>query len=448
MTRIYLDYAATTPVDPAVFRSMRPYFSARFGNPSSLHSFGQEAMAAVDQSRETIAQAIGAGFREIIFTGSATEANNLALRGAIAELRRKLRGTTQKNFRVSQRDVREGPRPRVITSAVEHESVLETCRELGKEGVEIVYVKPRKDGVIDPRDIERVLNERTILVSIMYANNEIGTIQPLAEISRIIKDFRYEIRKQYESTKIRNSDYSITGLPSYYPLLHTDAVQAFQFLDCNVDSLGVDVMTLSAHKIYGPKGIGALYARGDRVRGIGHSEKTSLHPNPCTLAPIITGGGQEFSLRSGTENVPSVAGFGKAVELVRSDKRLASLKLRRSGQATRIEKLRDNFWMGIKKIYPRAQTNGDLRNRLPNNLNVYFPGHKATDLLMKLDLAGIAASSGSACRARSSEPSYVLSACGLLRERVESSVRFSIGRPTTDAEIRESLKRMRAIFRN
>ncbi len=383
MDRIYLDYAASTPVDPEVLRAILPYFAEKFGNPGSLHSFGQEAMAAVDISRETIAKAIRADFREIIFTGSATEANNLALRGSIKSVMRHGSSVTS---------------PRIIVSAVEHESILETARDLEKEGVEVVYVPVSRSGIVDLEKLKSSLNERTLFISVMYAQNEIGTIQPIAEIARIIREFRGK---------------------NPYPLFHTDAVQAFQFFDCDAKKIGVDMMTLSAHKIYGPKGIGALYVR-----------------NGADITPLITGGGQEFGLRSGTENVPLIVGFAKAVEIVSSVRRQAS---RRTGE------LRDYFWDELKKIYPRAEINGSEKSfeRLPNILNVYFPEYFAEDLLAKFDLAGLAVSAGSACRSRAVGSSYVIEALGYSKDRAKRSIRFSFGRPTKKEEINGALRIMR-----
>ncbi|MDP2598477.1 MAG: cysteine desulfurase family protein [Candidatus Liptonbacteria bacterium] len=307
MEKIYLDYAASTPVDPRVFEAMRPYFTEKFGNPGSLHSFGQEAIAAVDKSRETIAKALGADFREVIFTGSATEANNLALRGVIKRF----------EYRISNIEY-----PRIIISAIEHESVLETARDLEREGIEVVYLPVDRRGVVDLEKLKEALNERTVLVSIMHANNEIGTAQPLFEIHRIIEDF-----------KKRNS-----SIPQFLncPLLHSDCAQAFQFLDCDVDALGVDLMTLSAHKIYGPKGIGALYVRQGKEKNVKLPDSRFQ-----ILDSIATGGGQEFGLRSGTENVPLIVGFAKAVELAIAV---------REKEARRIGDLRDRFWAELKKI--------------------------------------------------------------------------------------------------
>lgn len=410
MKRIYLDYAATTPVDPAVLRAMQPYFSEKFGNAGSLHSFGQEAMAALDRSREIIATSIGADFREIIFTGSATEVNNLVLRGVAAR----------------------SSEPRIIVSSVEHESVLETARDLDKEGVDVVYLPVDKTGLVDLKKLEASLNENTVLVSVMYANNEIGTIQQVAAIAKIISDFRSQIANRKSFGAKEKSDKCPT--PGAMPLFHTDASQAFQFLDCSVLDRGVDFMTFSSHKIYGPKGVGALYMKQTSARS----------PFSAPLSPVMTGGDQEFGLRSGTENIPAIVGFAKAVELLVNLNKLTNKN---------IANLRDELWRGIKKIYPKAEINGtpitkssECKNKkgnlqsLPNILNVYFPGREAQDLLTKFDLHGLAVSSGSACRARASLSSYVIEELGYSKERARSSIRFSLGRPTMKKEIAHTLR--------
>lgn len=377
MKRIYLDYAATTPVDPEVARAITPYFSERFGNPGSLHAFGQEAIAAVDRSRETIANVLGVDFRQLIFTGSATEANNLALRGAV------------KKFREMRKVA-----PRVVVSAIEHESVLETAKDLEREGVRVVRIPVGKKGIVDLKKIKESLTADTALVSVMSAQNEIGTIEPVADIAKIVKEFRGK---------------------NIHPLFHTDAAQALQFLDCAPGRSGADLMTISSQKIYGPKGIGVLYARGREL-----------------LAPLITGGGQEFGLRPGTENVPAIAGFAKAAELA-----VAA----REKESKRIAALRDRLWNGIKNIIPDAEINGaELSSeKLPNILNVYFPNRSAQDLLVKFDLNGLAVSAGSACRSRALESSYVVEALGHSKERAKASIRFSLGRPTAKEEIEETL---------
>ncbi|MEK9186546.1 MAG: cysteine desulfurase family protein [Patescibacteria group bacterium] len=394
MKRIYLDYAASTPVDKRVKAAMDPYFSDVYGNAGSVHQFGQEASAAIFKARRTIAETVGAKYDEVIFTGSATEANNLALRGIIKNLTLKIKS------------------PRIIISAFEHASVLETCRDLEKEGVEIIYIPVSRAGLVDLKKIKAALNDQTVLVSIMYANNEVGTTQPIFEISKIIKDFK---NRQAQG---------------FYPVFHTDAVQAFQYLDCNVDRLGVDLMTLSAHKIYGPKGIGALYVRkvfnatsDHRQGGAGHRQGGAR----LNISPIITGGEQEpHGLWSGTPNTPSIVGFGKAVEIN---------EVIKEKEAKRVLTLRDYCWKKIKKVFPSAQLNGDAKNRLPNNLNIYFPGQEAHELVIRLDLAGVAVSSGVACSARIVKPSATLTAMGLPKSRALESLRISLGRQTTKKEI-------------
>lgn len=459
MRKIYLDYAAATPVDPSVKKVMEPYFYQKFGNPSSLHFFGQEAMAAIDESREKIAKNIGADFREIIFTGSATEANNLALRGVVKNFNN-LRAVAFRNQNIfapaakfsspSARHPAFGGNQagapagcsswqsaldkkflplRIIVSSIEHKSILETAHDLEKEGVEVIYLPVNREGFVGLKKLKEALNERTVLVSIMYVNNEIGTIQPITKISEIIRNFRQ----------------TLTPKPyTPYPLFHTDAVQAFQYLDCDVNKLGVDLMTLSAHKIYGPKGVGGLY-----VRTIDNKQLTIDRKNNGQwsmvkgqlLSPLIAGGGQEFGFRSGTENIVAIVGFAKAVELVSNSRELEN---------KRIEKLSDYFWKELKKINLKIQLNSIPKitnyklpiTNLPNILNIYFPGKLSKDLLIKLDLAGIAVSSGSACSVRSSKPSHVLKSCGLSENRIKSSLRFSLGRPTTKAEINEAIKRL------
>ena len=427
-----MDYAATTPMDMKVKKAMAPYFSAPpaggFGNPGSLHFFGQKAMTAVDESREKIAKAINADFREIIFTGSATEANNLALRGIVKKFKIK-----DLRFKI----------PRIIVSAIEHDSILETCRDLEREEIEIIYLPVNKQGIIDLKKLKESLNERTVLVSIMCANNEIGIVQNIAGISKIIKDFKKE------------------NFFSKYPLFHTDAVQAFQFLDCDVNKLGVDLMTLSAHKIYGPKGIGTLYINSKlqtpnykqilNSKNKIQNKKTKIWDlgfgiwDLPVVKPLTTGGGQEFGLRSGTENVAAIVGFAKAIELVSNSRELEN---------KRVRQLTDYFWRELKKLSPKAEINGlkDLRfmiydlRKLPNILNVYFPNQNSQDLLIKLDLNGIAVSSGSACSARATKPSHVLKAIGLSDKKIKSSLRFSLGKFTTKEEINRALKIIKKLF--
>lgn len=388
--KIYLDYAASTPVDRQVFEAMKPYFSKKFGNPGSLHQFGQEAVKGTDLAREKVASAINADFREVIFTGSATESDNMAVRGAIKKALR------EESFE---------DQPRIIVSEIEHEAILETARDVEQRGVDVVYAPVDEDGFVDPEFIKKHLTESTVLVSIMYANNEVGTIQPIQEIAEIINEFRDD---------------------SIYPIFHTDAVQALQFLDCDVEKLGVDMMTFSGHKIYGPKGVGVLYINRDK-----------FSPNENPLDPFITGGGQEFGLRSGTENTPLIAGFGKAVELIEENK---------DKEKERIKDLKNKLLSNIKESISDVEVNGS-GDQLPNILNLYFPGLSSEDLLIKLDMAGVAVSSGAACGARAAKQSHVLKAIGMSSKRIDSSLRFSFGRPTTKEDIENASKIIKDVIK-
>ena len=330
-------------------------------------------------------------------------------------------------------------KPRIIVSSIEHESVLETARDLEQDGVEVIYLPVDKRGVVDLKKLKESLNENTVLVSIMYVNNEIGTVQPISEIAKIIGDFRASSSITSRSigkhgprpSPGRQSGLSLTRLP----LFHVDASQAFQFFDCDVKKLGVDMMTLSAHKMYGPKGSGALYV------------SSSFQPPTSKLQPLLAGGGQEFGLRSGTENVPAIVGFAKAVELSAHSRELAEKK---------IGPLRDYFWRETKKIQPKAEANGILQatsekakaTNASHILNIYFPGHAAQDILTRLDLAGISASSGSACRSRAMESSYVIEALKYSRERAKSSVRFSFGQTNDKRRNRCGIKVLKRFLRN
>lgn len=375
-------------MDPRVLEEIQPYFRESFGNAGSLHSFGQKANAAIDNAREILAKELGVGFGEVIFTGSATEANNHVLRGAV------------RGFRET-RDKRQ--ETRIIISAIEHESVFETAEDLEKDGVEIIKIPVSKEGIVDLEAFEKSLNENTAIVSIIFASNVVGTIEPIKEIGEIIKKFREK-----------------TG--SEYPVFHTDAVQAFQYMKLDMNELGVDALTLSGQKIYGPKGVGAL------------AIKKKWIPK---AAPLITGGTQEFGERAGTPNTPGIVGFGKAVEIVTSN---------REQETRRVGELRDMLWVGIKKIFPDAELNGSGKNRLPNNLHVSFPGQDNQDLLIKLDQLGIAVSIGSACSIRSRQASRVVLECGLGDERATNSIRFTLGRDTTEEEITEALKRIKSLI--
>lgn len=365
MRRIYLDHNATTPVRPDVLREMMPYLQGRFGNASSFHAPGQAAREAVEQARRRVADLIGAEPREIIFTSGGTEADNLAIRGTV------------------ERAAQGKRRPHIVTSAIEHPAVLNTCQHLEKSGCVVSYVPVDGSGLVHPDSVARAVTQETLLVSIMLANNEIGTIQPVAEIARMARE---------------------KGV-----LVHTDAVQAVGRLPVDVRELGVDLLSISAHKIYGPKGVGALYVR----RGV-------------RLAPMLYGGHHERNLRAGTENVPAIAGFGKACEIAAAE--LPSVAQR---EAT----LRDKLERGILECIPHMRVNGDRRQRLPNTLNVGVAFVEGEALLVNLDLEGIAIATGSACSSGSLKPSHVQLAIGRSHEQAHGSLRFSLGRETTEEEI-------------
>jgi cysteine desulfurase len=367
----YLDYAATTPLDPGVFRAMTPYFKKNFGNPSAIHGPGQEALAAVENSRWIVASFLEADVQEIFFTGSATEADNLAILGVVKAAK--------------------AQKPHIITSKIEHHAILEPCAELEKQGVEVTYLPVDKDGIVSATDVEKAIKPNTVLVSIMYANNEIGTIQPLAQISQVIKKNNPKI------------------------IFHTDAVQAVNYLDCDVKKLGVDLLTLSGHKIYGPKGVGALYIK-----------KGTL------ISPLVLGGGQERGLRSGTENVAGIVGLATAIKLIQDTK----TKI----QNIRMRQLRDRIIKTVMKVIPDVQLNGSKTLRLPNNANFSFGGVEGEAIVIALDQKGIAASTASACSSKSLEPSHVLMALGMPEELAHGSLRITLGRFTTPKEADKFLR--------
>ncbi|MDO8443015.1 MAG: cysteine desulfurase family protein [bacterium] len=438
MKRYYFDYAATTPVDKRVVKAMQPYYSEIFGNPGSLHKFGQEASAAVFKARNKISKLINCDYREIIFTGSATEANNLALRGTLKAL------ISNYKFQITKTD----NRPRIIISAIEHESVLETCRDLEKTGLaEIIYLPVSKEGIVDLKKLKEFLNERTVLVSIMYANNEMGAIQPISEIANIIHDFKNSkletiARHSREGGnpeiwiphQVRNDR---SDFETVYPLFHCDAAQAFNYLNCDVKDLGVDLLTLSSQKIYGPKGVGLLYARRimNQELRIVNGERI-IHNSPFFIHPLITGGGQEEGLRSGTENVAGVAGMAEATQISFDS---------RKKESQRLFKLQGYFLNKLKSIKnSKFILNGPKigEARLPNNINIYFKNKK--DLIFKLDFVGFAVSGGSACSARMAKPSHVLRAMGCSDLKASESIRISFGRQTTKQEIDKLL----VVFKN
>jgi len=363
---VYMDHAATTPVDPRVVEAMLPYFSEKYGNASSIYSLGREARQAIEQARETVADILGCKPEEVIFTSCGSESDNLAIRG-VAFARRHL-----------------GKGNHIITSPIEHHAVGHTVEQLEKHfGFEVTYVPVDKYGVVDPDDVGRAIRDDTILITIMYANNEVGTIEPIAEIGKIAHE---------------------KGIP-----FHTDAVQAGGALDLNVDRLNVDLLSLSAHKFYGPKGIGVLYVR-----------------KGTPLLPMQTGGAHERNRRAGTENVPYIVGLATAL-------RLAYEELESNNE--RIRRLRDKLIQGLLSRIPEAQLTGHPTERLPNNASFVIKYVEGESMLLNLDMQGVCASSGSACTSASLEPSHVLLAMGIPPEVAHGSLRLTLGRENTDEDV-------------
>jgi len=363
MKKIYLDYAATTPTDPEVIKAMEPYFFEQFGNPSSIHSFGQEAKGAIEEARAKVAAFLGAKPDEIIFTSGGTESNNFTLEG------------------VAYAQVKKGNH--IITTAIEHHAVIEPCKILEKRGFKVTYIPVDKYGLISPADIKKAITDKTILISVMHANNEIGTIEPIAEIGKIAKD---------------------KGIS-----FHTDAVQTVGHIPVNVDDLHVDLLSLSAHKFYGPKGVGALYVR----KGT-HIER------------FLHGGDQEKGKRASTHNTPGIVGLGKAIELCQD---------KMQDEAEFQQRLRDKLIREIPGRIPEVYLNGHPIQRLPNNVNFSIKYIEGESMLLNLDILGIAVSTGSACTSTSLEPSHVLLATGLKPDIAHSSLRITVGRWTSEDDI-------------
>jgi cysteine desulfurase len=361
---IYLDYQATTPMDPRVLEAMMPYFTYKFGNPHSRsHSYGWEAEEGVEKARGQLAKLIGADEKEVIFTSGATESNNLAIRG-VAEFYK-----DRKNH--------------IVTTVTEHKCVLDTCRHLEQNGFEVTYLPVQKNGLIDLEELRAAITDKTVVVSIMAVNNEIGVIQPLEEIGKICRE-----KKTF---------------------FHTDAAQAAGKIPLDVEAMNIDMMSISGHKIYGPKGIGALFVRRKpRVR----------------LVPLIVGGGQERGFRSGTLPTPLCVGLGEAAEICMKEM---------AGEAVRIKKLQDRMLKGLNAKLPEIYVNGDLEHRIPGNLNISFAHVEGESLMM--GIKGLSVSSGSACTSASLEPSYVLRALGVEEEMAHTSLRIGLGRFTTEQEV-------------
>lgn len=386
--KIYLDNAATTPVDTKVLSAMKPYWMVDFANPSSIHSMGVKAKIALQAARKTIASALSAHDREITFTSGGTEANNLAIFGFAAK---------NKNAHF-------------ITSEIEHSSVLEVFHELEQRGFIVSYLKVDENGLVNPKDLREMIRPETVLVSVGYANSEIGVVQPVKEI---IKEIRHT-RKEFNRARIAA------------PYLHLDAAAVLQYENINVEELGVDLMSLDAQKIYGPKGIGALYIR-DGVE----------------LSPIMFGGGQEKGLRSGTENVPLIVGFAKALDINEKIK---------AKEGARVAKLRDEFFDGVKKFVPTAMINGSQEFRLPNNINISIPKQDGEMMVLRLDEAGIICSAASACASGNGESEVVRKLAeksGVTTQevyaRAKSTLRFSLGRDTKKSDIIYLLKKLTSV---
>ena len=361
--RIYLDHNATTPVHPEVLEAMLPYYKDKFGNPSSIHSFGRETKVALEEARENVAKFLNASPHEIYFTSGGTESDNLAVKGTAFANRKKGK--------------------HIITSKIEHHAVLESCKFLENEGFEVTYLPVDKYGFVDPDDLKKALRKDTILVSIMHVNNEVGTIEPLEELCKIAKE---------KGT-----------------CFHTDAVQSVGKIPVDVQELNVDMLSMSAHKIYGPKGVGAIYIRkGTRI------------------TPWSHGGHHERSRRAGTENLPGIVGLAKAVEIAHRDMEEQSQHLRN---------LTETFYKKLTQTIPDVILNGHLEKRIPNTLNISFKAVEGESIILSLDLKGVAVASGSACTSGTLEPSHVLSAMGISPEIAQGAIRFSFGRENTMEDV-------------
>ncbi|MCH6585462.1 MAG: cysteine desulfurase [Thaumarchaeota archaeon] len=370
---IYLDNAASTVIHNEVFQEMIPFLKEQYGNPSSIHHSGRIASRAIQKARKQIANLISAKPEEILFTSGGTESNNIALFGITHTNKGK----------------------HIITSSIEHDAVLEPCKKLEKEGFDVTYLPVTRDGLINPEDVKKSITKNTCLVSIMFANNEVGTVQPIAEITKLCSEKRI--------------------------LFHTDAIQAIGKLEINVKELRLDMLSISSHKINGPKGVGALYIKSG-----------------TKIEPYIFGGGQENGLRSGTENVASVVGFGKACELAKENLRKNILHFKN---------LRDVLVSKVMKEIPYVSINGHPEKRIPNNAHFTFLGVNGEDLIIKLDEEGIAASTGSACSVRTQKESHVLRAMGFLHEQIAGSLRLTVGSMNTISEIENTITVLKRVVK-
>ncbi|MEK7557646.1 MAG: cysteine desulfurase family protein [Patescibacteria group bacterium] len=391
---IYLDHSATTPVDKGVLKAMLPYFSDSFGNPSSVHSFGQEAIMGVDIAREKVAEFLDCLVSEIVFTSGATEADNLAIFGVIKALKRK---NSNDKFHI-------------ITSSIEHSAVLELFKVLQGQGIEVTFLPVKSNGIIDIEDFKQAIKDNTIFVSIMYVNSEVGSIQPIHEVGKWIQKInKLKLKKWQEADPKTRGD---KPLVIYF---HTDATQAVNFLNCSTKHLHVDLLSLSSHKIYGPKGVGALFVK-----------------TGTPIDAIQLGGHHENNRRSGTLNVSGIVGMGEAIKLL--DKKTIEKNNKK------IAKLRQSLIAGIIKNIPDVILNTDLNQSVPSHAHFSFLGAEGEAILISLDLAGIAVSTGSACASNSLQASSVLLAMGINEEVAHSSIRFTLGKNTTLIEIKKVIE--------
>jgi cysteine desulfurase len=399
--KIYLDHAATTPVDEKVLKLMLPYFSNVYGNAMSVHGFGQIALEAVDEARAKAALFFRCSASEIIFTSGATESNNLVVKGSL------------RSFHSVPR--KEGEKPHIITTKFEHHCVLDACKFAQKDGLaDVTFIAPSKDGLISLKDIKAAITPNTILISVMYVNNEIGTVQPIEEIGKFLKKL--------------NNERAENKLPRIS--FHTDATQAINYFNCDVDEIGVDLLSMSAHKIYGPKGIGLLYVR-----------------KGTAIKRIQDGGDQEYKLRAGTHNVPGIVGLGEALNMIKTPETQKII--------VEITALRDYVIKKVLKEIPKSYLNGSEEKRSPNNANFRFDDVEGEGLILSLDLDGIATSTGSACSSGALDPSHVLLSLGLKHEQAHGSLRVTFGKHSTKeeldifiAKLKETVKRLRKISGN
>lgn len=378
MKQIYLDHAATTPLDKRVLKKMMPFLQEEFGNPSALYNLGRRSLKAIMEARKTVADILLAGVpNEIIFTGGGTESDNLAVLGA-----------ARANRAAGQH---------IITTKIEHHAVLHACKQLEKEGFTVTYLKPDKEGIVAAEQVMAAIKPETILITIMYGNNEIGAIEPIAEIGKAL--LKHNTAERQGKQRV---------------LFHTDACQAAGVLDLNINRLHTDLLTLNGSKIYGPKGVGVLYKKKD-----------------AKIQPLIVGGGQEFGLRAGTENTAGIVGLAEALRLAQNEK---------EKENARLIALREYFWRGLEKKIPKIKLNGHPTQRLPNNLNVSILDVEGEAMLLYMDEKGVQAATGSACTSQSLEPSHVLLSIGLPYEMAHGSLRFTMGRGTTKTDIDYVLK--------